>query len=148
MALSCPKCDNTLLKVKIVTRPEYGADILNDAEQTTEIEVEQCMACHGVWFDVNELDQYLAEKLLILNSPKLPNQKALDKKEGVCPKCKSRLTKKDAPKKAGFKMDICDQCKGVWLDSAEIDKLEKKNFSFGEKHALAFSDLKRALFGK
>lgn len=36
--MKCPKCEGALNKVTIKTRPEYGTDILNDAEQTTEIE--------------------------------------------------------------------------------------------------------------
>jgi len=140
--MKCPKCDGTLNKVTVKVRPEYGADILQDAEQTSEIELDQCLSCNGVWFDVKELDQYLAEKLLILNSPKVSNHKKLDKKEGTCPRCDQKMVKKPAPKKAGFMVDICEKCQGIWLDSSELDRLEKRNFSLGEKHALVFRHLK------
>jgi len=140
--MKCPKCESTLGKVKITTRPEYGGDILNDAEQTSEIEVDQCLSCNGIWFDVKELDQYLAEKLLILHSNQVKEYKELNKKNGNCPKCESPLNKKPAPKNAGFKVDVCESCEGVWLDSGEIDRLEKKNFSWGEKHVLVFRNFK------
>lgn len=140
--MKCPKCDGTLNKVRITTRPEYGADILNDAEQTTEIEVDQCLSCNGIWFDVKELDQYLAEKLIILNSPKVSRYKELDKKQGSCPKCGQKMIQKPDPKGAGVTMDVCPKCQGAWLDSTEIDRIEKKNFSRGEKFALTFRHLK------
>lgn len=140
--MDCPKCGGILNKVNIKVRPEYGADILQDAEQTSEIEIDQCLSCNGVWFDVKELDQYLAEKLVILDSPKVSKYKELDKKEGVCPRCKQKMIKKPAPKHTGFMLDVCEKCKGVWLDSSEIDKLENKNFKSKEKRALIFRHLK------
>jgi uncharacterized protein len=146
--MNCPKCEGTLNKVKLTTRPEYGADILSDSEQTTEIEVDQCLSCHGIWFDIKGLEQYLAEKLILLNSPQAAPYKDLNKKDGLCPKCKQGMVKKPAPKKAGFMVDVCEKCGGIWLDSSEIDKLESKNFSFGEKHALVLRDFLRTFFKK
>lgn len=143
--MKCPKCEGTLAKVKIVTRPEYGGDILNDAERTTELEVDQCLECNGVWFDVNELEQYLAEKLIILNSKKVDRYKDLNKKDGLCPRCQKTMVKKPAPNKAKLMIDACEKCKGIWLDSTEIDQLEEKNFSLGEKHALFFRNLLRII---
>jgi len=140
--MKCPKCEGTLNKVTVKVRPEYGADILNDVEQTSEIELDQCLSCNGVWFDMKELDQYLAEKLLILDSPKVEGYENLNKKEGVCPKCNQIMIKKKAPKGAGFMIDVCKKCSGVWLDSSELDKLEDKNFSIGEKTALVFRNIK------
>ena len=143
--MQCPKCEGILAKVKIVARPEYGGDILSDAERTTELEVDQCLECNGVWFDVKELEQYLAEKLLILNSKRVDRYKDLDKKSGVCPKCQQAMVKKPAPNKAKLLIDTCGKCNGIWLDSTEIDQLEEKNFSAGEKHALFFRDLLRII---
>jgi Zn-finger nucleic acid-binding protein len=134
--MKCPKCGGVLNKVTVTTRPEYGSDILNDAEQVGKIELDQCLSCNGIWFDAKELEQYLAEKLLILNSPKVAEYKELNKKEGRCPKCNQMMIKKPAPKRAGFLIDVCEKCQGIWLDSSELDKLEDKNFSFGERHAL------------
>ncbi|MFH1593196.1 MAG: zf-TFIIB domain-containing protein [Candidatus Omnitrophota bacterium] len=144
--MKCPKCDCALSKVLVEVRPEYGADILQDAEQTSEIELDQCVSCNGVWFDVKELDQYLAEKLLILNSPKISDYKKLDKKVGMCPRCNQKMVKEPAPKGAAFMVDVCKKCQGVWLDSTELDKIEKRNFSLGEKHALVFRHLKEIFF--
>lgn len=152
--MRCPKCESALIKVKVRTRPEYGEDILNDAEQTSEIDIDQCLSCHGVWFDVKELDQYLAEKLVIVNSPKVERYREFNLKDGPCPKCNQLMIKKPAPTRGwfskffggGFKIDVCEKCQGVWLDSFEIEKLEEKNFSMGEKHALVMRNLKKLIF--
>ncbi len=145
--MKCPKCESNLIKVKVTTRPEYGADILQDAELTQEIELDQCASCNGIWFDVKELDQYLAEKLLILDAPRVKDYGELNKKDGPCPRCHQMMKKKPAPKGGGFTVDVCEKCHGVWLDSSELDRLENKNFSFGEKQALVFRNLKELLFG-
>jgi len=146
--MNCPKCEGTLNKVDIKITPEYGADILDDAEQTSDIELDQCLVCNGVWFDVKELDQYLAEKQVILDSPKTSDYTEHEKKEGKCPRCEQVLEKKPAPKGAGFFIDVCSKCEGIWLDSSEIDKLEMKNFSFGEVHALAWRSLRGIFSGE
>ncbi|MDP8217997.1 MAG: zf-TFIIB domain-containing protein [Candidatus Theseobacter exili] len=146
--MKCPKCEGVLNKVKVTTRPEYGADILNDAEQVSEIELDQCLSCNGVWFDEKELDQYLAEKLIILDSPKISNYKELNKKEGICPRCNQVMIKKPAPKGAGFMIDVCEKCHGVWLDSSELDKLEQKNLTWKELHKLVFRNFKELFFNK
>lgn len=140
--MQCPKCGCVLNKVTVKTRPEYGGDILNDAELTRELELDQCVCCNGIWFDYNELDAYLSEKLLILDSLKVKEYKKLDKKEGLCPRCHQKMVKKPAPHNARFEIDVCEQCPGVWLDSSELDQLEDKNLSLGEKHALVLSYFK------
>lgn len=30
-------------------------------------------------------------------------------------------------------MDFCEQCQGIWLDTTEIDRIEKKNFTLSDK---------------
>ena len=55
--MKCPQCGGVLNKVTVTTCPEYGSDILNDAEQVGEIELDQCLSCNGIWFDANELEQ-------------------------------------------------------------------------------------------
>lgn len=145
--MKCPKCGAALNKVKIKTRPEYGGDVLKDAEETREIEVDQCLSCNGIWFDQNELQQYLSEKLIILDSPPIEKYETYNKKAGLCPRCQTEMAKKPSPKDKSIIMDICEKCNGVWLDGSELDKLEGKNLTFIEKNKLVFRNLK-ALFGR
>lgn len=136
----CPKCGSTLIEVEIKTQPQYGDGAL-DAQPVAGFEVDQCTACNGVWFDLNELDRYLDGKLVILNSAPVKDRRALDKRGGNCPRCEKPLAQTPAPKKADFIVDACAACNGVWLDSDEIEKLEVKNLSFKEKHLLVFQYL-------
>ncbi len=143
--MKCPKCEGELNKVTVKVRPEYGGDILNDAEQVNEIQLDQCLSCNGVWFDIKELDQYLSEKLLILDSRRVSNSKELNKKQGPCPKCNKVMQQKIDSKGAGITIDFCEKCQGVWLDSSELDSLENINLSISEKHALVWRTFKRNL---
>jgi Zn-finger nucleic acid-binding protein len=139
--MKCPKCDGTLIKVKVRTQPGYGDEILHPAELEMEMEVDQCLLCNGVWFDANELQEYLAEKLMILDSPKVSAYAELNKKEGICPKCNCVMVKQSAPMKAGFMIDVCNTCKGIWLDGSELERLEDKSISWKEKNILVLSHL-------
>lgn len=136
--MKCPKCDSSLIKVTIKTRPEYGGEILKDAEKIQLIQVDQCLSCNGIWFDAFELEQYLAEKLIILDSPKIKHVRKFDKKIGRCPKCGIDMKKEQYK---NITIDICIKCNGVWLDSAELDKLEDKNISFLEKNRLILDSI-------
>ena len=140
--MKCPKCDSTLGKVKIRIRPEYGADILNDAEQTSEIEVDQCLSCNGIWFDAGEFDKCLSEHVNVLDSPEV-NQaliKELNQKTGKCPRCQVDMVKKQAPKDPKVQIDYCEKCQGVWLDGGEYDRLESKNLGQMKKVILVLQN--------
>ncbi len=140
--MKCPKCDVSLNRVRIKKRPEYGGQILSDAEVTENFELDQCLACNGIWFDGNELSEYLAEKLILLDSPKVNNASALNKKRGNCPKCGKIMDQDVLDRYPGAVIDICSVCPGIWLDSQEIDKLEERTISFLEKWKFFFQSLK------
>ena len=140
--MKCPKCEGTLSKVTVKKTADYGGDVLKDAEITDKIDVDQCLSCTGIWFDVDELDQYLAEQLIVLDSDKPREHRQFDRKDADCPKCQQPMEKQRGPKGAGVMMDVCRRCHGVWLDGSEIDRLEKRNFSYGQKVVLLFSYLK------
>ena len=41
-----------------------------------------------------------------------------------CPQCKVNLVMTD---RQGIEIDYCAQCRGVWLDRGELDKLIERN---------------------
>lgn len=46
-----------------------------------------------------------------------------------CPKCEVLLSIAD---RQGIEIDFCPQCRGVWLDRGELDKIiERTNLEFG-----------------
>lgn len=44
-----------------------------------------------------------------------------------CPSCNSVLTMSD---RNGVEIDYCPQCRGVWLDRGELDKIIERSVSF------------------
>ena len=45
----------------------------------------------------------------------------------LCPVCRVDLVLSD---KQGVEIDYCPQCRGIWLDRGELDKLIEKNASY------------------
>lgn len=60
-----------------------------------------------------------------------------------CPKCNSLLM---GATKRGIDVDLCSNCKGMWLDLNELDELEDHEFSDDEnKGTLIFRDVESKL---
>ncbi len=99
----CPKCKEKLLA--------------HEVENTT-VEVDVCSSCHGIWFDAAELDTVLGE--LAVQDLDVP---AGRKKETcVCPRCGKIMASFLYPQTYA-EIDMCQSCKGIWLDSAEFDEI-------------------------
>ena len=45
----------------------------------------------------------------------------------LCPSCKVELKMAD---RQGIEIDYCPQCRGVWLDRGELDKIVERSASF------------------
>jgi Zn-finger nucleic acid-binding protein len=46
-----------------------------------------------------------------------------------CPKCQTTLMMTD---RQGIEIDFCSQCRGVWLDRGELDKLIERASRYGD----------------
>jgi uncharacterized protein len=46
----------------------------------------------------------------------------------LCPSCKVELKMAD---RQGIEIDYCPQCRGVWLDRGELDKIIERSATFG-----------------
>lgn len=81
------------------------------------------------------MEKYLEKKLTILDSPAVDVSliSEFDGKLAKCPKCNVDMAKKSASKNKNITIDFCEKCRGIWLDSTEIDRIEAKNFSLKEK---------------
>lgn len=96
--------------------------------------VERCDKCRGLWFDRDELSQTVAQDDKFLEWFDIDLWK---NKEGfevvasqkLCPVCHKNLYQVDY-NKSDIKVDICNSCRGIWLDRGEfkkiIDYLEQK----------------------
>lgn len=109
--MNCPNC-----KKEILEKISFN-----------KVQVERCSQCHGIWFERDELrkakdeeDQYL--KWLDIDLWKNDKEfKALSSKK-ICPSCKKNLYEVRYGE-SSVKVDICDLCKGVWLDQEEFRKI-------------------------
>lgn len=144
--MDCPKCVGRLQKKELQVAQVPEAETLKGAGPKFNLEVDQCFVCGGVWFDKGELEKYTTEKLSIIDSASLGKEtdEELNKKEGKCPRCQVIMRKIFYEKERSITIDLCEQCGGVWLDSTEIDRIErvcnKEKFGFFE---LIFKKIKR-----
>lgn len=49
----------------------------------------------------------------------------------ICPKCNAGLLLANTQ---GVEIDHCPNCKGVWLDRGELDKIIERSGSYGSMH--------------
>jgi len=92
-----------------------------------KIEVDKCSQCYGVWFDQDELRQTKDEKDQFLKWLDVDLWEKEDKfkafsSDKLCPVCKTNLYEIDYGN-SNIKIDICNSCKGIWLDKGEFKKI-------------------------
>ncbi|MBI3927594.1 MAG: zf-TFIIB domain-containing protein [Armatimonadetes bacterium] len=88
------------------------------------IEVDECRFCSGLWLDPGEAEALTALRKvptrLLKPIPIDPRQQVLSEGERVCPHCGLQLQVFEV---AGTRVDACIQCKGVWLERGELNRL-------------------------
>ncbi|MCP4148425.1 MAG: zf-TFIIB domain-containing protein [bacterium] len=118
--MNCPRCD---VQMKV-----DGLENHSPGVTTTGIEIDVCNSCHGIWFDKGELAQ--AENVFELTGyefRKIPGSKEQNVQMD-CPKCnKNKMDKIENKRDKKVIMDVCPDCKGVWLDGGEIEAVQKEN---------------------
>ena len=106
--MNCPKCKTERLAgftIKGVT-------------------VDRCSACGGVWFDAEELSQLLSEEAQhVARLLKGRVNEQADEKKGRCPRDTSQLIRVYSSIDRSVVLDACGECRGVWLDAGEFEKL-------------------------
>lgn len=109
--MKCPKCGNNSLKETNING----------------IKIDRCDHCGGIWFDKDELrvvrDQR-DENLSWLNFDLWEDEKkiSISGKSIDCPRDESPLFKIKYGS-TGVMVDVCLNCRGVWLDKDELDKI-------------------------
>lgn len=108
--MNCPKCNQQLKQTKI-----------NSAE------VNRCDDCGGIWFDKDELklvrderDKNLSWLDFDLWNDK--NKLSVSGKSIDCPRDEEPLFKIKCGN-TDVLVDICLECRGIWLDKDELDKI-------------------------
>jgi uncharacterized protein len=117
--MNCPRC-KTLLTAKTVLDNRYFVNL------------DFCSSCGGIWFDAGELERL--EKTIeptFFEIRKIPD--AIEQQMRLnCPVCDDHhmLEKMTHPRDHKVVMDYCPTCKGVWLDTGEIEAIRTENWIF------------------
>ena len=109
-----------------------------------ELVLDHCPRCGGIWFELGEIQQLRHRKpsQLWKHLPQRPEpartlchscHTPIDRAAESCPACESRNTL-DCPScqqplavhtHEGLRLDVCDQCRGVWFDHTELSAIWK-----------------------
>jgi len=98
------------------------------------VEVDYCPKCLGLWFEEEELRWAKDEKdrnlrWLDIDLWKEKNKFKISPEKKLCPHCRLPLYEINYGD-SDIKVDVCNICKGIWLDRGEfkkiIDYLKKK----------------------
>jgi Zn-finger nucleic acid-binding protein len=115
MSLICPACKKVYMKPQV--------------DPETQLEIDICPKCYGMWFDAEELSEFfhsqsLKEKFLIPESaePGQGNSYVITTISRSCPRCKEVLSEKLF---GDVSLDICQKCNGLWLDDGELKRIIK-----------------------
>lgn len=106
--VQCPKC---------ITRSL-------DATRVRGVEVDQCPGCRGIWFDEAELATLLEAKPDDLKPlARGRSDPQADQRRGRCPRDGQGLLRVRSTRNARLVVDVCPQCRGLWLDGGEFLEL-------------------------
>jgi uncharacterized protein len=106
--LMCPKCRKEKM------RPETYEGV----------EIDRCPVCKGLFFDKGELEELLAkdEGNVADTLSFSATSDAMDQVRAHCPRCDKDMDAVTGP--ADVRMDVCRQCRGVFLDQGELATLQ------------------------
>ncbi|MGH7931041.1 MAG: zf-TFIIB domain-containing protein [Candidatus Binatia bacterium] len=118
MLLSVRKGDRPVMKC-----PKCGTETM--AEFLVKgVNLERCSSCSGIWFDAPELRQLLGEDARHVAALRRGAVKQdLAGRKGFCPRDGSELLRVYSSIDRSVILDACAECRGIWLDGGEFDKL-------------------------
>ena len=85
-----------------------------------DVEIDVCPKCNGEWLDPGELRKLLKEKEVTDYLTKNIGSKS--ESPLICPKCRGLM---DLERAEDVEVDVCLNCRGVWLDEGELEDLKK-----------------------
>ncbi len=103
---------------KIHICPKCNKDTLENFNTAEGVVVDFCTSCKGVWFDKNELAQYIE---ISKDIPELDEMKEAAKDTDlICPKCNGFLEELPFSSKSKLMIDRCQECGGIFFDAGEL----------------------------
>ena len=104
--MNCPKCSEQELS----------------SQGLRGIELDRCSQCQGVWFDEAELGRLIDDQAVGGRSLG-GRDSGLDRHPGQCPRDGTALLRVYSKWNRSVVLDRCPECRGVWLDGGEFQRL-------------------------
>ncbi len=104
--VDCPKCQ---VRLNEIDAEVPGRKVMIDA----------CPKCNGIWLDKGELKQVIGDRKLADYLTKDIGTKT--ESPLVCPRCGGLMDYEHAE---DVEVDVCLDCRGVWLDAGELSELQ------------------------
>jgi Zn-finger nucleic acid-binding protein len=117
--------------------------MLLQRDPATQLEIDVCLRCRGMWFDASEIGEFLKSPALKSRFlvPADPSRSQVERDEELhnqrrCPRCKRVMVNKFY---SGVTFDYCEECDGIWCDAGELT-LAVERFQKGARSGDAFLD--------
>jgi Zn-finger nucleic acid-binding protein len=104
--IECPRC---WVEMKEREEEIFGPNV----------NIDICPKCNGIWLDHGELKKMIKDREVadyLTKDIGLKSRSPL-----ICPRCRNLM---DLEKAEDVEVDVCLQCKGVWLDADELEGLK------------------------
>jgi Zn-finger nucleic acid-binding protein len=90
--------------------------------ELTEVEIDHCVECGGIWLDSGELEMLIGDRSQALTTlGSLIQAPASDERPRKCPLCDKRMTKVQVgSSKPALVIDRCPKGDGLWFDRDEL----------------------------
>ncbi|HBB33265.1 MAG TPA: hypothetical protein DDZ80_16675 [Cyanobacteria bacterium UBA8803] len=112
--MKCPKCQGSL-----------------EAVVYSDIQVDRCTDCQGIWFDSMEaqhLKEIKGSEEIDTGDPQIGTK--FDTIADInCPKCKTKMTKMVDLKQSHIWYEKCPVCYGIWFDAGEFKDYKEEGIT-------------------
>ena len=110
--MNCPRCEGILKKFVF-----------------QGIELDKCNKCGGLWFDEGEFKKLKDTGISVEEATeldkKLENELKVKSGKLRCPRCYNFMREINFMYTSPIKIDCCEVCGGMWLDSGELSAIIK-----------------------
>lgn len=135
MTMICPACRKIQLKAY--------------RDPGTNLEIDSCPKCWGIWFDANELGNFFKSNTLrhrfFLPEEAQPLESVgytMTTRARVCPRCNKAMKEKLY---GDVSVDICNDCSGIWLDDGELQRIVNQYNKGAKNEATVAGELQKGL---
>jgi uncharacterized protein len=105
---NCPHCQDQKLYETVTKNTRYR----------------QCEKCGGIWFNINELEKAVGDKIRF-NMPQTANPQETTA-PAKCPACFTNMSTIRGLELPDIKVSACMICQGRWIDGSEVAKLQAR----------------------